>query len=220
MSSVTVPRKSPLRTTGLVLLLVLVAAGLLAGAHWIWHRLQIGLDQRQAPSLILPTQPLYEGPYYLEKTIQGALGTRAPVVFLQGASGDVTQVDNLSPYVRPGAQEWAQFVGGRVGAEAVKVLLTMAKGTEAPLDVRQRVWKIKRRAPAPERVARCREIVAAGRSKNDATDIMQLVRSETMPSLWMDGATLGKAVTPLVLADSHVYVGVAGKGLVQLGAAP
>jgi neutral ceramidase len=108
-------------------------------------------------------------PYYLEQTIQGALGTRAPVVFLQGASGDVTQVDNLSPYVRRGAEEWAQFVGGRVGAEAVKVLLTMAKGTEAPLDARQRVWSIKRRAPAPERVAKCREIVAAGRGKSDAT---------------------------------------------------
>ncbi len=108
-------------------------------------------------------------PYYLEQTIQGALGTRAPVVFLQGASGDITQVDNLSPYARPGPQEWAQFVGGRVGAEAVKVLLSMAKGTEAPLDARQRVWQIKRRTPAPERVAKCREIVAAGRSKSDAT---------------------------------------------------
>ncbi|MGH8245588.1 MAG: neutral/alkaline non-lysosomal ceramidase N-terminal domain-containing protein, partial [Gammaproteobacteria bacterium] len=35
--------------------------------------------------------------YYLEKTIRGALGTQAPVVFLQGACGDITQVDNLSP---------------------------------------------------------------------------------------------------------------------------
>ena len=108
-------------------------------------------------------------PGYMEKTIQGALGTRAPVVFLQGASGDVTQVDNLSPFVRPAAEEWAQLVGGRVGAEAVKVLLGMARGTEVPLNARQKIWKIKRRAPAPARVAKCREIVAAGKAGSDAT---------------------------------------------------
>lgn len=108
-------------------------------------------------------------PGYMEKTIQGALGTRAPVVFLQGACGDVTQVDNLSPYVRPGAEEWAHLVGGRVGAEAVKVLLSMARGTQVPLEVRQKTWTIKRRVPAPERVAKCRAIVASGRAAADAT---------------------------------------------------
>lgn len=108
-------------------------------------------------------------PGFMEKTIQGALDTRAPVVFLQGACGDVTQVDNLSPYVRPGAEEWARFVGGRVGAEAVKVLLSMPRGTNVPLDARQKVWKIKRRAPAPERVVQCRQIVAGGKPSGDAT---------------------------------------------------
>ena len=39
--------------------------------------------------------------YYLEKTIRGAMDyARRRVVFLQGAAGDVTQVDNLSPYAR------------------------------------------------------------------------------------------------------------------------
>ena len=108
-------------------------------------------------------------PGFMEKTIQGALGTRAPVVFLQGACGDVTQVDNLSPYVRPSGEESAHLVGGRVGAEAVKVLLSMARGTEVPLDVRQKTWRINRRGPAPERVAKCREIVARGRGASDAT---------------------------------------------------
>ena len=35
--------------------------------------------------------------YYLEKVIQGYYGKDAVVVFLNGASGDVTQVDNRSP---------------------------------------------------------------------------------------------------------------------------
>ena len=63
--------------------------------------------------------------------------TDCVVVFLQGACGDVTQVDNLNPYVESRrARSGARLVGGRVGAEAVKVLLSMARGPLAPVDAR------------------------------------------------------------------------------------
>ena len=39
--------------------------------------------------------------YYMEKVIRGAMGAEVPVVFLQGAAGNVTQVDNLSLYKYP-----------------------------------------------------------------------------------------------------------------------
>ena len=107
-------------------------------------------------------------PGMMEKVIQGALGARVPVLFFTGASGDVTPKDNLSPFVRPNQKEWMQFVGGRIGAEAVKVLLGMPRAADSVLDVRQRIWKIRRRAPAPERVAQARQIVAAGKSAGDA----------------------------------------------------
>lgn len=110
--------------------------------------------------------------YYLEKTIQGALESRAPVVFLQGACGDVTQVDNLSAHRRPGAEEWARLVGGRVGAEAVKVLLSMPRSGGAVLDSRQKVLSIPRRKPAPARVQRSRQIIEAGRPQGDTTDYL------------------------------------------------
>lgn len=90
--------------------------------------------------------------YYMERAIQGFYGTNAPVVFLAGACGDVTQVDNLSPYANPSGAEWAQIVGGRVGAEALKVLLSMARSAEIPVAARSKVWRISRRVPAPERV--------------------------------------------------------------------
>ena len=61
--------------------------------------------------------------HYLEKVIQGYYGKDCVVVFLAGASGDVTQVDNRSPYQNPSGDRWAQLVGGKVGAEALKVLL-------------------------------------------------------------------------------------------------
>lgn len=97
--------------------------------------------------------------YYLEQTIRGTMGEDVIVVFLQGCSGDVTQVDNLSPHAFPEPERWAKLVGGRVGAEAVKALLAMEPGTLAPLDAKVKRWQSERRIPNPERVKRCHELV-------------------------------------------------------------
>jgi hypothetical protein len=96
--------------------------------------------------------------YYLEQTIRGALGAEAVVVFLQGDSGDITQVDNRSPFDERPGEDSARFVGGRIGAEAVKVLLSMAAGSLAPLDARSKTLRIARRVPDPERLKRCVEL--------------------------------------------------------------
>lgn len=108
--------------------------------------------------------------HYLETTIQGALETRAPVVFMQGACGDVTQVDNLTPNRRPAPEEWSRFVGGRVGAEAVRVLLSMPKAAEAVLDVRQKTFSIPRRKPSAQRVQSSLALVEAGKPVGDVTN--------------------------------------------------
>jgi hypothetical protein len=108
----------------------------------------------------------------MQKILRGATDNAAlPVVFLQGACGDVTQVDNLSPFQRPLPEEWCERVGGRVGAEAFKTLLLIRQGAgrDIPLDTRQRVWKIKRRAPAPANVQRARELVQQPPAKVGAT---------------------------------------------------
>jgi hypothetical protein len=97
--------------------------------------------------------------YYLEKVIQGFYGKDAVVVFLNGASGDITQVDNQSPYKNPDGERWAQIVGGKVGAEALKVLLTMEPGMLVPIEGRSKVLSIKRRPPSPERVQACLDMV-------------------------------------------------------------
>lgn len=108
--------------------------------------------------------------YHLEKTIQGGLGTKAPVVFMQGASGDVTQVDNLSPYQRPKPEDWSQLVGGRVGAEAIRVLLAAPRISNAQIDAKQEVLNIKRRAPSQQRLEKSLEIVKQGRPPGDTTE--------------------------------------------------
>ena len=108
--------------------------------------------------------------YYLEQTIRGAMGPECIVVFLQGACGDVTQVDNLNPYVNRAGEEWSRFVGGRVGAEAVKVLLSMPRGGLTPVDFRLKVTEMKRRVPSPERVKKCLELVQQAPAKVGATE--------------------------------------------------
>lgn len=97
--------------------------------------------------------------YFMEQAIRGAVGAAVPVVFLQGTAGDITQVDNMSPYQDYGNEQWAQFVGGRVGAEAAKVLWTVDKGDLTPLEARSKVLHIKRRVPSPQHVQRAYELV-------------------------------------------------------------
>ncbi len=108
--------------------------------------------------------------YYLEKVIRGMFGEQVIVVFVPGTSGDVTQVDNLSPYQHPQPEQWAQLVGGRVGAEAVKVLLSMTPGAMGPVASADTSFEVERRAPSPERLQQARELVQQDVSKVGATD--------------------------------------------------
>ncbi len=108
--------------------------------------------------------------YYLERTIRGCFGENAVVVFLQGFSGDVTQVDNLSPSANPPGDEWAQYVGGRVGAEALKVLFGMVKTDRFVLDMKSELVPFYHRIPDPERVKRCLELVQKKPDDVDATE--------------------------------------------------
>jgi len=98
--------------------------------------------------------------YYMERVIQGFYGPETKVVFLQGACGDVTQVNNLDLHANPDGDAWSQMVGGRVGAEAVKVLVGMSltRVANVPVDFRQKVWQIPRRVPDPERVKAAYEL--------------------------------------------------------------
>ncbi len=104
---------------------------------------------------------------YLEQTIQGVMGQNAVVVFLQGASGDVTQVDNQSLREREFGENWSRFVGTRLGAEAVKVLVTAARGDLGPLAAASTVLRIGRRRPSRARVDACRQLVEEGLRTGD-----------------------------------------------------
>lgn len=108
--------------------------------------------------------------YYLEKVIQGYYGKECVVVFLNGASGDVTQVNNQSPNQYPAAERWAQQVGGKIGAEALKVLFAMEPGTMPPLAARTKVWQNDRRIPSAKTIAKAKELIAKPVDQVDSTE--------------------------------------------------
>lgn len=97
--------------------------------------------------------------YYLERTIRGVMGQDAVVVFLNGACGDVTQVDNLSPYTGEFGKQAGIKIGQTVGAEALKVLARATPGTLAPTAATARLLRIPRRKPAPAKVKAALELV-------------------------------------------------------------
>ncbi len=108
--------------------------------------------------------------YYLEKTIRGVFGNDVVVIFLAGANGDITQVNNLSPYANPKPEEWARLVGARVGAETVKVLVSMHTGAMGPVNSAIELLKISRRAPSLEHLNKSIELVKRGSENVNQTE--------------------------------------------------
>ena len=108
--------------------------------------------------------------YYLEKTIQGAVGSTPPVVFLQGCCGDITQVDNQSPYQRPSGEEWAKLVGGRIGSEAMKAMLLSVPGEVEAIDFQSKLLSIPRRLPSPEHLKTSFAILQSNGGNTSSTE--------------------------------------------------
>lgn len=144
--------------------------------------------------------------HYIEKAIRGMMGEKATVVFLPGMAGDVTQVDNRSAQqIKQFGEVSARFVGGRVGAEAVKVLLALEQGagTLTPVTAVTRHLAIPRRAPRPERLAKARQIAQMDPAKVDATEwtfakeIVVLdarIKSEPVADVEVQAVQVGPAV--------------------------
>jgi hypothetical protein len=99
---------------------------------------------------------------YMNGTVMSAMGTDCPAVFLPGAAGDITQVDNQSMQEREFGEKWSRHVGSHIGAEVVKVLVTAERGDLSPVDAVSKTLRFKRRLPSKERLAQCKKVVEEG----------------------------------------------------------
>jgi neutral ceramidase len=108
--------------------------------------------------------------HYIEKTVRGVMGEKAVVVFLNGACGDVTQVDNRSPYEIEFGERSARAVGTAVGAEALKVLTRAEPGDLMPIRFRTGTMEIPYRPPAPETVKKALAMVSRPPDEKNQTE--------------------------------------------------
>jgi hypothetical protein len=125
--------------------------------------------------------------YYMERAIQGMLGPQATVVFLQGFCGDITQVDNRSPWRAPNGDGYARMVGGCVGAEVVKVLLRSHAGQAGPTAAASEVVMMNRRLPSRAKVQRALAMVAKDPKEVGATNwtfAKETVMLDALASKW------------------------------------
>ncbi|MGQ9732077.1 MAG: hypothetical protein ACUVX8_12490, partial [Candidatus Zipacnadales bacterium] len=90
-------------------------------------------------------------PYWMRTTITSVLNPSAHVVFLNGACGDVTQVDNLSMREHEFGEKWARRVGQKVGAEALKVIAEAEPSELLPLAAAQTELRLPTRQVSEER---------------------------------------------------------------------
>ncbi len=98
-------------------------------------------------------------PYYLDITVRSVMGKDSTVVFMNGACGDVTQVDNQSMRELEFGEKWTRRVGQKVGAEALKVIADAEPGDLQPLGAAQTTINLETRKVPPERLRRAYELI-------------------------------------------------------------
>ena len=108
--------------------------------------------------------------YYLEKTVRALMGEKAVVVFLNGACGDITQVDNRNPYDNEFQERSARAVGTAVGAEVLKVLTRAEPGDLSPIRFSAETMDIPYRPPSPQTVERALAVVARPPDEKNQTE--------------------------------------------------
>ncbi len=88
--------------------------------------------------------------YWMRRAVTGGMGG-GEVVFLNGACGDVTQVNNLSLQEQESGPKWSRRVGQKVGAETLKVLAMAEPAELLPVAAAQSMLSINTRTVPDER---------------------------------------------------------------------
>jgi len=110
---------------------------------------------------------------YLRKHLKSHYGEQTPVVFLLGACGDITQVDNLST-AREFGSEHADMMGMKLAAETIRTIDRIAWTAEAPTAVATETVKLAIR-PEPDANA---ERPAFGLGSDSAREIADAYANE------------------------------------------
>ncbi len=133
-------------------------------------------------------------------TVRAVYGSSAGAVYLQGASGDVTQIDNMSLKKDKG-KPIAVKLGRAIGAEAVKILATADRGPVETLKYLSRIYQFRRQTSDPEEIREAYQKIQTYEDSNDyliaKTLVMQDIERKANPELQTELAVL--QIGPLVI---------------------
>lgn len=100
------------------------------------------------------------------ETIRSVYGSQSGAVFMQGASGDVTQIDNLSLVKDTGVPVCVK-VGRAVGGEAIKLLATSPRGPIEKLEYLKDTYQFRFRPLDEEEIAEAYNKIQTFEESND-----------------------------------------------------
>ena len=136
-------------------------------------------------------------------TVRGVYGEKAGAVYLNGASGDVTQIDNMSLKNDKG-KPIATKLGRAVGAEAIKILATADRGPVETLKYLSCNYHFKRQSVDPEEIRGAYQKIQTHEDSNDyliaKTLVIQDITRKANPELYTDLAVL--QIGPLVIGST------------------
>ena len=162
---------------------------------------------------------LYSADYvrWVVDTLRSVYGPDFGVVFLNGACGDVTQVDNLSPRPLELGPYWCERTGRTVGAGALQALARMDYFREAGIARATTRVRAEVRKSRPEELRAARALLAKGAvSARDVETIYAMERIE-VEKLRRCAPVRRLEVMGLRLADA-MYWGVPGEYFQELAA--
>ena len=142
-------------------------------------------------------------PGYAIETVRAVYGAKAGAVYINGPSGDVTQINNLSLTQDIGIAISIK-IGRTMGGEAVKILACAPRGEITTLDYRETELKLKRVPIDPKVLADAYKKVEV----NDGSNAFKIAKTRIMQSLTIsrdpEPVTTLKAVQlgPLAIANT------------------
>lgn len=141
-------------------------------------------------------------PFYLAETLRKEFGDQCLTVFLQGASGDVTQVANTLPREPEFGEKWAWKIGTRLGGEVIKTVALADFVDSAPLQVARATVRLTRRQ-VPERMLEEAKRVL---SEDAAPDVERIYAREIV--------LLAEEVKKQPFLEAEVQVIAVGRGAI------
>ena len=138
-------------------------------------------------------------------TVRGVYGDKAGAVYLNGASGDVTQIDNMSMKKDMG-KPIAIKLGRALGAEAVKILATADRGPVETLKYLERVYQFRRQTAEPEEVQNAYQKVQVYENASDyfiaRTLVLDDVARKQTPESSLKAELAVLQIGPLVIGST------------------